>query len=92
MPKKKDIYRACCEEIVTICDLFPGWSISEFIQAEGLDISNAPLLYSSLKDYRQQLELDNHVITDDEETEAIMAEGIRIHSILIKQQMYGNEE
>lgn len=89
---KKNVYKACCEEIVIICDLFPGWSIAEFIKEEGLDVSNAPLLHSSLKEYRQKLELNNHVITDDEETEAIMNEGIRIHSILIKQQMYGNEE
>jgi len=88
---KKDYYKACCEEIVKICDLFSGWSIAEFIEKEEIDITNAPLLYSTLKTYREQLEVDNHVIQDDEETEAIMAEGIRIHSILIKQQMYGED-
>lgn len=91
MSKKEDTYEACCKEIVRICDLFPGWSIAEFIEKEEIDITNAPLLHSALKHYREQLEVDNHVIQDDEETEAIMNEGIRIHSILIKQQMYGED-
>ena len=91
MASKKDTYKACCEEIIKICDLFPGWSIAKFIEEEEIDITNAPLLHSTLKHFREQLEVDNHVIQDDEETEAIMAEGIRIHSILIKQQMYGED-
>lgn len=92
MSKKRDIYRDCCQEIISICSLFPGWSIARFLSDENIDVTNASLLYEALKEYRQQLEIDNHVITDDDETEEIVREGMRIHSLLIKQQMYGDEE
>lgn len=91
MSNKNEKYRMCCEEIMKICDLFPGFSVSKFIKEEEIDISNAPLLLSSLKEFRQRLELDNHIIQNDEETQQIIDEGMRIHSILIKQQMYGED-
>ena len=90
MPKK-NIYKESCSEIIQICNLFPGWSIARFLLDENLDITNAPLLYESLKEYRKQLEMDNNVITDDDETAEIVREGMRIHSLLIKQQMYGED-
>lgn len=91
MPKR-DIYRDCCQEIISICNLFPGWSIARFLLDEDIDVTNAPLLYGALKEYRQQLEMNNHVIIDDDETAEIVREGMRIHSLLIKQQMYGDED
>lgn len=91
MSKKKDIYRMCCDEIINICNLFPGWSIARFISDEGIDITNPSALHSGLKGYREQLEMDNRVVTNDIETEEIVREGMRIHSLLIKQQMYGED-
>jgi len=91
MPKKKDSYKEACSEIVHICRLFPGWDFSEWLIKEEVDITQASSLVSSLKEYRQQLEMDNHVIQDDDETEQIVREGMRIHSLLIKQQMYGED-
>ena len=91
MPKK-NYYKKCCEEIIKIVELFPQWNIIRFIKEEELDITEAPLLYNALKEYRERLELENHVICDDDETKKIMAEGLRIHSLIIKEQLYGNEE
>lgn len=88
---KKGTYKACCEEIIKICDLFPGWNIARFIKEEEIDIANAPLLHSYLKELREKLEIEPHIITDDEETEQIMRDGVNIHSLIIKQQMYGEE-
>jgi len=91
MPKKKDIYSECVSEIIRICKLFPGWSISNFLLDEHIDATNISLLHESLKEYREQLEADNHVMLDDDETAQIVKEGMRIHSLLIKQQMYGED-
>lgn len=91
MAAKRKIYRAICELIIEICDLFPGFNIAKFIKEEELKLSNAPSLLFALRAYKEKLELDNDVITSDEETEEIMREGIRIHSILIKEQMYGED-
>ncbi len=87
-----DTYKKCCIEITRICELAPGWRINEFLREEEVDITNAPVLYSSLKKQRQQLELVSDIIADDDETKKIMEEGMRIHSLIIKEQMYGSEE
>ena len=89
--RKRNIYEDIFNEIVRICDLFPGWNVSRFIEEERLVITNVSLLHSELKEYREKLELDNHVITDEDETDLILEEGLRIHSSIIKQQMYGEE-
>jgi len=91
MSKKKNTYKEACDEIVHICRLLPGWDFSEWLIKEEVDITQASSLVSSLKEFRQQLEMDNHVIQDDNETAEIIREGMRIHSLLIKQQMYGED-
>lgn len=92
MSKKMDIYKKCCIEIMNICELAPGWRINVFIKDEEIDIKNGFLLYELLKKQRQQLELVSDIIADDIETAKIMEEGMRIHSLIIKEQMYGSEE
>lgn len=92
MSKKKDIYKDCCIEIVHICDIIPGWSLSNFIKEEEIDITSALPFYNMLKQYRQQLELVSTLIADEVETEKIMREGVKIYSLIMKEQMYGNEE
>lgn len=87
-----DIYKKCCFEIMNICKLAPGWRINVFIKDEEIDIKNGFFLYESLKKQREQLELVSEIIADDVETEKIMEEGMRIHSLIIKEQMYGREE
>jgi hypothetical protein len=71
--------------------LFPNWSIKNFIEEEGLDVTNGPSLYSSLQEYRQALELDNHVLCSNEELNKIINDGLHIQSVLIKEE-YGEEE
>jgi len=92
MSKKKNTYKECCKEIIKICKLAPNWSITEHIEKEQVDITHAPSLFSSLREYREQLELDNKIISDDEETNKILEEGKGIHSVIIKEMMYGSEE
>lgn len=92
MPKKKDTYKECCKEIIKICKLAPNWSITEFIKEEELDITQAPSLLYSLRQLREQLELNNNIISDDEETNRIVKEGEMIHNVITKEMMYGNEE
>lgn len=91
MSKKRDIYSECVSEIIKIGKLSPEWCISNFLLEEDIDVTNAPLLYGALKEYRERLEIDNKMIMDDEETAEIIREGMRIHSLLIKQQMYGED-
>jgi len=92
MSKKKNIYEQCCDEIVYICRLVPGWSLSTFLIEEELDIKQPVSLYNTLKQYREQLELVSKIIADDDETKKIMDEGLKIHNIIIKEQMYGSDE
>lgn len=84
---KKNLYKACCDEIVSISELFPGWCISRFIDDENIDVSDANLFLSSLKEYKSRLELDNHVITTDEEVEEIM----RNNTLITKKLIYGED-
>lgn len=91
MPKT-DIYKDICLEVMNIGTLFPGWSVVQFIEEEGLDIMDAPLLLHTLKGYREKLELNKEVFCPDAELEQIIEEGKHIHSVIIKEQMYGNEE
>lgn len=90
MPKR-NIYKECCEEIVKICNLFPNWSLKDFIKEERLDVTNGPSFYFSLQEYRQALELDNHVLCSNEELDKIINDGLHIQSLLIQEQ-YGEEE
>lgn len=92
MSKRVDIHEKCCIEIANICELAPGWRLNVFLKDEEIDIKNGFLLYELLKKQKDQLELVSEIIADDEETEKIMEEGMRIHSIIIKEQMYGSEE
>lgn len=91
MSKKKDVYKECCEEIIKITFLNKMWKLTDFIDEEGIDITQGPSLLSGLKEYRQRLELDNHIILDDEETDQLVEEGIKIHSLISKLMLYGNE-
>ena len=91
MPKKKNIYEKCCIEIVNICKLVPGWSLKDFIEDEKLDVNDGKSLYDGLKMLREQLDIVREIISDDEETERIMEEGIRIHNIIISEQLYGED-
>ena len=88
MPKMS-IYQRILNEIFAITVLFPEFQIYTFCKEEDVDIADMQDLYTSLKHYREQLELNNHVFCDDEETEALIREGIRIYSVLIKEQFYG---
>ena len=88
---KRDIYKECCIEIIKIETLFPGFRLNDFVKEEMLDVIDGVPFLDSLKKYRRQLEMDNHVIQDDDETKKIIAEGMRIHSILIKQRIYGED-
>tara|TARA_R110000772_G_scaffold196582_1_gene307365 strand:- start:38 stop:319 length:282 start_codon:yes stop_codon:yes gene_type:complete len=90
--RNKDIYKKVCDEIIMIMSLFPDWKFLEFIKDEELDISKGFVLYNALKEYREKLELDNHVVCEDEELKKIMAEGLKIHNLIIKEQMYGSSE
>lgn len=92
MSKKMDTYKNCCIEIINICELAPGWKLNIFLKDEEIDITNGLALYNSLKKQREQLELVSDLIADDIETKQIMDEGMRIHSLIIKEQMYGSEE
>lgn len=91
MASSKKTYKDVCIELGKICKLFPNWSIANFIKEEEIDINNAPLFYSQLKEYRERLELDNHVITNDDEMKQILEDGLHIHSVIIKEEMYGED-
>lgn len=92
MSKKKDIYKECCIEIDHITRLAPGWSLNDFIKEEDLDITRGLPFYNMLKRYREQLELVSNIIADDEETQKILDEGIKIHGLIMKEQLYGTED
>ena len=89
---KKDIYKDIFMEVVNILSLFPEWDLIHFIEDEELDYKNPFPLYTGLKQYRERLEIDNHVFCDDEETQQIMDEGLRIHSLIVKEYLYGSDE
>jgi len=88
---KRNIYKECCEEIVKIVTLFPEWKLNDFISDESIDITDGVPFLDSLKRYKAQLELDNHVIQDDDEIEKIISEGMKMNSIFIKKEMYGED-
>jgi len=87
----RNIYKECCNEIISICKLFPGWSVAQFVVDEHIDITNSGGLLDSLKKYRAQLELDNNVIISDEEANKILEEGKNIMKVIIKQRLYGED-
>lgn len=88
---KKINYKICCEEIIRICKLVPGWNLATFLEEEEIDVTSVADLYNSLHSFREQVEIDNHLIQDEKETKKIVDEGLRIRSVLIKQQMYGED-
>jgi type II secretory pathway component PulF len=91
MSKRGSIYKQICQEIIKIGNLFPDFSIARFIRNENVTIEDGKGFHANLKAYRERLELDNHVVCDDEETQKIMDEGLRIQSILAKEQLYGKD-
>lgn len=91
MGKKGPIYKQICQEIITICKLFPDFSIAMFILEERVSIEDGKGFLANLKEFREQLEMDNHVVCDDEEVQAIMDEGLRIQTIIAKEQLYGKD-
>lgn len=91
MSKKGSIYKQICQELVRISQLFPDFSLARFIIDENVTLEDGKGWYANLKTFREKLELDNHVMCDDEETQKILDEGLRIQSIIAKQQLYGKD-
>ena len=88
MPKK-NTYKMICQEIVAICNLSSDFSIKALIEEENIDITEPISFLAIIKEYRERLELDNHVICDDDELNKIVEEGIHIERVLAKEQLYG---
>lgn len=88
---KQNIYKQICQELLKISQLFPDFSLSRFIIEENVTLEDGKGFHYNLKTFREKLELDNHVMCDDEETQKIMDEGLRIQSIIAKQQLYGKD-
>jgi hypothetical protein len=87
---KQEVYKQICQEILAICKMYPDFLIGQFIIEENVTLEDGNGFLYNLKNYREQLELDSNIICDDEEVQAIMDEGLRIQSILIKERMNGD--
>ena len=76
---------------MTICELCPVFSIIDFLIQENIDVRDEKGFLFTLAEYREKLELDNHVICDDEELKKILEEGLHIHRIIVKERLYGKD-
>lgn len=88
---KKSIYYQICQELIKIGRLAPDFSIGRFNAIENVTLEDGKGWLANLKTYRERLELDNHMICTDEETQKILDEGLKIHSIIAKEQLYGKD-
>lgn len=91
MARKGGIYKKVCGELLKILKLHPEFSLGRFIKEENVTLEDGKGFYANLKLYREKLELDNHIMCDDKETQKIMDEGLRIQSIIAKERLYGKD-
>ena len=68
--------------MVKINHLYPSFHLAQYAFNEEIKLEDVKGLHASLKEYREELELDNHVICDEEETQQIINDGLNLYGLI----------